>query len=85
MASCLDMDDSLSDYECKTLSASETGWVRELATDAGIEDGEMFAIAVHLPGTAVMRGTVPVFDLFLGVLPDQDTVVRRTADPGEEM
>lgn len=71
------MHDPLSDFETRELSASETGWVRELATDAGVGDGETFAIAVHLPGKTVEQASTPVFDLFLDPLPDRDTLVRR--------
>lgn len=71
------MDDELNDAEGLQFPAAETGWVRELARDASLTDGETFAILVHLSGRPTQGNTVPVFDLFLDPLPDRHTVVRR--------
>jgi hypothetical protein len=71
------MSDGLENYECRQLTAEETGWVRELARGAGVGDGDTFAIAVHLPGKPTETLPVPVFDLFLDSLPERDALVRR--------
>jgi hypothetical protein len=77
------MSNGLENYESRDLTAEETGWVRELARGAGLGDGDMFAIAVHLPGKPKDTLPVPVFDLFLDPLPERDVLVRRRPSESE--